>query len=104
MSSKVFIEHETLIEQEVRELGSAFGHDLAAALVLASSRNGDDSEMKREMAGIVLGQIAAAVRTLEDAEFPANLTAAYERAARRGVRDELLKSQAIAEEMQRRAA
>ena len=96
--------HETLIEREVQELGSAFGHDLAAALVLASSRNGDDSALKREMAGIVLGQIAAAVRMLEDADFPAGLTAAYERAARRGVRNELLKSQAIAEEMQRRAA
>ena len=104
MSGQALIEQENLIEQEIRELGSAFGHDLAAALVLASSRNGDASALKREMAGIVLGQIAAAVRALEDADFPADLTACYERAARRGVRDELLKSRAIAEGMERRAA
>lgn len=95
---------EGLINHEVCTLGSEFGHDLAAALVLASSRAGDDGAVKREMAGIVLRQIAAAVRTLEEADFPADLTAAYERAARQGVRDELLKSRAVADQMKRRAA
>jgi hypothetical protein len=56
------------------------------------------------MARIVLSQIAAAVEQLRNAAFPDELAALYEHAARQGVRDELLKSQAIAARLERRAA
>ncbi len=89
--------------EEVRRLGSEYGQELAAALVLASSR-GADRALKRQMARIVLGQIAAAVERLKGASFPGALTEAYERAAREGVHDELLKNQAIAARLERHAA
>ena len=90
--------------EDVRRLGSEHGHELAAALVLASSRGDADRALKRQMARIVLSQIAAAVEQLRNAAFPDELAALYEHAARQGVRDELLKSQAIAARLERRAA
>jgi hypothetical protein len=91
-------------EWEVRRLGSEYGHELAAALLLASSRGNADRVLTREMARIVLRELDAAVRKLRNASFPADLTALYERAARAGVRDELLKSRAVAAGLERHAA
>jgi hypothetical protein len=89
--------------QEVRRLGGEYGRELAAALVLASSRTADRA-LKRQMARIVLRQIAAAVEKLKNAAFPAELTLVYERAARQGVHEELLKNQEIAARLHRHAA
>jgi hypothetical protein len=90
--------------EEVRRLGGEFGRELAAALVLASGRENADRALQRQMAGIVLRQIAVAVEKLENSAFPENLVKLYERAAREGVRDELLKSRAVAAGLARRAA
>jgi hypothetical protein len=90
--------------EEVRRLGGEFGRELAAALMLASGRGNADRALQRQMARIVLRQIAVAVEKLEKAAFPAELTALYKRAAREGVRDELLKSRAVAAGLERRAA
>ena len=90
--------------EEVRRLGGEFGRELAAALMLASNRANAERALQRQMARIVLRQIALAVEKLENAAFPADLVALYERAAREGVRDELLKSQAVAAGLERRAA
>jgi hypothetical protein len=95
---------DTYTETEFRQHGSEYGRELAAALVLASSRGNADRALKAEMARIVLGQIESAVRTLEDAAFPSDLIALYESAARQGVRDELLRSRDIAAGFNRRAA
>jgi hypothetical protein len=43
--------------EEVRRRGSVYGRELAAALVLASSRKDADRALKAEMAKIVLHQI-----------------------------------------------
>ncbi len=91
-------------EAEVRRLGSEYGRELAAALVLASSRPDADVTMKRQMARIVLREIGTVVRQLKDASFPVELAALYESSARAGVRDELLKSRAVAAGLQRQAA
>jgi hypothetical protein len=90
--------------EEVRRLGGALGRELAAALVLASGRGNVDRALQRQMARIVLREIAVAVEKLRNAAFPADLTALYERAAREGVRDELLKNTAVAAELRRHAA
>jgi hypothetical protein len=90
--------------EEVRRRGSEYGRDLAAALVLASSREGADRALKAEMAKIVLNQIEGAVRKLEDASFPSDIVVLYESAAREGVRAELLKSRDIAAGLARHAA
>lgn len=89
---------------DIRRLGSEYGRDLAAALVLASDRAGDDRALKRQMAGLVLGEIAAALEKLRNAAISSDLIEVYERGAREGVRDELLKSKAIAAQVERRAA
>lgn len=81
-------------EQQVRRLGSAFGRDLAAALVLASRRPGADRALTRQMSQIVVREIDAAILKLRKAAFPAALTESYARGAKEGVRDELLKSRA----------
>lgn len=91
-------------EAEVRRLGSAYGRELAAALVLASNRGNADVAVKRQMTRIVLREIDAAVGKLRYASFPTELTALYERAARDGVRNELMKSRAVAAGLERRAA
>jgi hypothetical protein len=91
-------------EAEVRRQGGEYGRELAAALLLASSRGDADRALKAEMARIVLRQISAAVETLEDAAFPAHLVGLYESAAREGVRDELLRSRDIAAGFNRHAA
>lgn len=90
--------------EEVRRRGSEYGHELAAALVLASGREHADRALKAEMAKIVLHQIEGAVRKLQDASFPPALVALYESAAREGVRAELLKSRDIAAGLARHAA
>ncbi|MGH6923499.1 MAG: hypothetical protein ACRED5_07140 [Propylenella sp.] len=90
--------------EEVCRLGGEFGRELAAALMLASGRGNADRALQRQMARIVLRQIAVAVEKLENAAYPAKLIRAYERAAREGVLNELLKSQAIAAKLERRAA
>jgi hypothetical protein len=92
-----------LTVEEVRRRGSEYGHELAAALVLASSRKDADRALKAEMAKIVLHQIEGAVRKLQGA-FPADMVTLYESAARAGVREELLKSRDVAAGLQRRAA
>jgi hypothetical protein len=91
-------------EQEVRRLGRDYGHELAAALLLASRQPGADRALTRQMTQIVLREIDAAVLKLRNAAFPAELTAIYERGAKQGVRDVLLKSRAVAAADVNRAA
>lgn len=91
-------------EAEVRRLGAQYGQELAAALLLASSRGDADVALKRQMARIVLREIGSVVAKLSDSSFPAHLVAVYENAARAGVRDGLMKSQAVAAGLERRAA
>jgi hypothetical protein len=81
-------------EQQVRRLGNAYGRDLAAALVLASSQPGADRGLKRQMSQIVVREIDAAILKLRKGAFPAELTEIYARGAKEGVRDELLKTRA----------
>jgi hypothetical protein len=93
-----------LTGEEVRRRGSEYGRELAAALVLASSRKDADRGLKAEMAKLVLHQIEGAVRKLADASFPPEIVALYESAAREGVRTELLKSRDVAAGLERHAA
>lgn len=75
------------IEREGRELGE----ELAAALVLASRGPGADNDMKRQMAQIVLREIAAAVKKMGEV-VPGELVKVYEAACRAGVQSELERS------------
>ena len=81
-------------EDEVRRIGTEYGRELAAAMVLASSRGNADRTLKRQMAQIVLDQIEATVQELKAGAVPADLVQIYQR-ARDGVREELLMSGAI---------
>ena len=90
-------------EKEVRRRGNEYGCELAAALVLASSRGDADRALKRQMAQVVLDQIEDAVRELRGGAFPADLIQIYERGAREGVREEILKSGAITTQLRRAA-
>lgn len=81
----------TMTSAEIEKSGYEYGAELAAALVLASSRAGADIGMKREMAEIVLREIRSSVDMLR-AKAPLLLVAAYEKACRAGVRDELVRS------------
>ena len=78
--------------ERFRLLGAEYGRDLAAALVLASARSGEDRATVRAMARIVLREIAAAVDKVRDASIPAPLAKAYEQACRASVRSELMAS------------
>ena len=73
--------------QEIEQLGREYGTELAAALVLASRRVGSDTQVKRQMAQIVLREIGIAVDELRRAEYPFEVVQAYEHGAREGVRD-----------------
>jgi|SRR6186713_1907278 hypothetical protein len=79
---------------EIERSGYEYGEELAAALVLASSRADADVRMKRDMAQIVLREIDSAVATLRNGKAPLLLVASYEEACRAGVRDELARSTA----------
>jgi hypothetical protein len=92
-----------LTEQEVRRYGNEYGSDLAAALVLASSRANADRSMRRQMAQVMLDHIGAVARELKIAAFPADLIQIYERGVHEGVRDELLKSCSSAAQLYRAA-
>ena len=81
-------------KREVERSGLEYGEELAAALVLASRRPGADNDMKREMAQIVLREIAAAVKSIGE-KIPGELVKVYEAACRAGVRAELERSLAI---------
>lgn len=94
-------DRERVIE-EFNYLGSEYGHDLAAALMRAS-RNADREE-KWQMSRLVLGQIEVAAMTLRNAWLPEYLTEIYVCAAKQGVHRELMKDEAIAAEISRRAA
>jgi hypothetical protein len=91
------------LEQEVRRIGNDYGCELAAALVLASSRGNADRMLKRQMAQIVLDQIEGAAQELKNAPVPAELIQIFWRGARNGVREELLMSGAIAGQLHRAA-
>lgn len=73
--------------QEIEQLGRDYGSELAAALVLASRRSGTDTQVKREMAKIVLREIGTAIDELRRAEYSIEVVQAYEHGARDGVRD-----------------
>ena len=81
---------------EIEQSGYEYGTELAAALLLASSRLDADSGIKREMAQIVLREIDSAVANLRNGRAPLLLVASYEQACRTGVRDELARSVASA--------
>lgn len=72
---------------EIERSGREYGTDLAAALVLASRRAGEDIQTKRDMARIVLREIGAAIDELRRAEYPLEVVQAYEHGVREGVRD-----------------
>jgi hypothetical protein len=91
-------------ELEVHRIGTEYGCELAAALVLASSRDRVDRTLKRQMAQIVLNQIEAAVQELENAAVPADLVQIYQHGARNGVREELCKSGVIVAQRRTRQA
>jgi hypothetical protein len=76
---------------EVERSGREYGEELAAALVLASRRPGADNDMKREMAQIVLREIATAVKAIGE-KIPGEDVKRYEAACRAGVRAELERS------------
>jgi hypothetical protein len=75
-------------KHEIEREGREYGEELAAALVLASRRPGADNDTKREMAQIVLREIASAVKTMGEV-VPGELVKVYEAACRAGVRAEL---------------
>jgi len=89
--------------RELHRIGKDYGKELAAALVLASSRDGADRALKRQMAQIVHKLIEGAVRDLTNIAFPIDLILIYERGVREGVREELLKSVQIASQLHRAA-
>jgi hypothetical protein len=92
-----------LTEQEVQRHGNEYGADLAAALVLASSRADANRAIRRRMAQVMLNQIEGAINALEEAAFPLDLIQIYERGAYEGMRDELLKGCSIAAQLHRAA-
>jgi hypothetical protein len=83
------------LEQEVRRIGKEYGCELGAALVLASSRGRADQAQERRMTQIVLDQIEGSAQALKTGRIPAGLIQIFQRAARNGVRTELLTSGAI---------
>jgi len=87
----------------VRRIGLEYGRELAAALLLATRRNDADTGMTRRMAQIVVREIAAAVAKLQAAALSDEVVATYERAARDGVGEGLLRN-GIAARTERRAA
>lgn len=91
MFSQSEIELQDFEREEMERSGREYGEELAAALVLASRRSGSDDTMKRQMAQIVLREIASAVKSLGQT-VPGHLVRAYEAACRAGVRDELQRS------------
>jgi hypothetical protein len=83
---------QTMTSAEIEKSGYEFGSELAAALVLASTRARADAFTKRAMAQIVLREIDASVQELRESYAPVLLIAAYEEACRAGVKDELERS------------
>lgn len=83
---------QTMTSGEIERSGYEYGTELAAALVLASRGADANTELKREMAQIVLREIGAAVETLRTSSAPLLLVSAYEQACRAGVQDELERS------------
>ena len=81
-------------KREVERSGREFGEELAAALVLASRRPDTDNDMKRQMAQIVLREIAAAVKEIGQ-RIPGEDVKLYEAACRAGVRAELERSLSV---------
>ncbi len=92
------------VAEEMARMGREYGQELAAALVLASSRNAGDRGLKTHMAWLVLQQIDAAVERLRKAGLPTDLGDVYQHGARQGVHDELVESGAVAADTYRRAA
>ncbi len=84
----------TMTSAEIERSGFEYGTELAAALLLASSRANADNRLKREMAQIVLREIGSAVETLRLSKAPLILVAAYDQACRAGVREELARGMA----------
>lgn|SRR6188508_2119720 len=82
---------QTSTEREAYVIGHEDGRELAAALVLASNRGKAERALTRRMAQIVLDQIEIKVRHLTNTRLAPILIQNYERGARHGVRDELLK-------------
>ena len=78
-------------KREVERSGREFGEELAAALVLASRRPDTDNDMKRQMAQIVLREIATAVKAIGE-RVPGEDVKVFEAACRAGVRAELERS------------
>jgi hypothetical protein len=83
----MFTEFDTETDEIERE-GRELGEELAAALVLASRRPGADNDTKRQMAQIVLREIATAVKKIGET-VPGELVKVYEAACRAGVSAEL---------------
>jgi ABC-type branched-subunit amino acid transport system substrate-binding protein len=83
------------LEQEVHRIGNEYGCELAAALVLASSSGSADRAHKWRMTQIVLDQIEGSAQALKAGRIPDGLIQIFQRAARNGVRKELLMSGAI---------
>ena len=83
---------QTSTEREAYLIGHEDGRELAAALVLASNRGKAERALTQRMAQIVLDQIEIKVRHLTNTRLAPILIQNYERGARHGVRDELLKS------------
>jgi hypothetical protein len=83
---------QTMTSVEIEKSGYEYGTELAAALVLASTRANANVTMKREMAQIVLREIGSSVQKLRQSQAPLLLVAAYEQACRDGVRSELQRS------------
>jgi len=98
----MFTELDTEMHEIERE-GREYGEELAAALVMASRRPGADNDTKREMAQIVLREIASAVKTIGEV-VPGELVKAYEAACRAGVRAELERNLAVNSAHARHAA
>ena len=102
MFSQSEIELQDFEREEIERSGREYGEELAGALVLASRRAGADDDMKRQMAQIVLREIAAAVKKLGET-VPGELLIAYEASCRAGVRDQLERSLALGHETRRAA-
>lgn len=87
---------------ELERSGREYGRELAAALVLASSRVGNHPELKREMSQIVVREILKSAADMRTASVAEPLVRAYELACRAGVRCEL--QDRVASRAARRAA
>jgi hypothetical protein len=75
---------------EVRQAGAEYGQDLAGALFLALERGGGGTELKRELAAIVLREIGAEVKRLRESAMSDALLKIFELACREGCREALL--------------